>query len=145
MIAYKNTQSGWHFVVICILLTILVFAIVPLEQLGLLHYLMLFLLILLGVLFHSLTIEVDRGKIKCYFGQGLIGQEFPVREVAACESIRVSWFWGWGIRWTPKGWMYNIWGTRAVLLKFKSGKTFLMGSNEPDVVCDVIREEMAKR
>ncbi len=38
---------------------------------------------------------------------------------------------GWGIHYTSRGWLYNVSGFRAVAVKLKSGKQFLLGTDEP--------------
>ncbi len=45
--------------------------------------------------------------------------------------MRNPWYYGWGIRLTPTGWMYNISGLDAVQLQLASGKRFRIGTDEP--------------
>lgn len=144
MIAYKYTQTGYWIILPLVVAVVIFFASVPLERYQLGHYALLLLFIMVGVLFHSLTVEVDRGRVLCYFGQGMIGKEFRVTDITACEPIKVPWYWGWGIRWTPMGWMYNISPTAGVQLTLASGKKFIIGSNEPEVLCEAIIDEMNK-
>ncbi len=144
MIAYKNTQTGYWVILPIIIFAVILYATVPLEKFTMFHYGLLCLFIVLGVLFYSLTVEVKHGLVKCYFGQGMIGKEIRVVDISACERIKLPWYWGWGIRWTPLGWMYNISPTKGVKLTLTSGKHFIIGSNEPEELCAAIREEMEK-
>ncbi|MBN2357760.1 hypothetical protein JXO59_16740 [candidate division KSB1 bacterium] len=144
MIAYKYTQTGYWIIVPLIIAAVILFATVPLDDYTMVHYALLLLFIIVGVLFYSLTTEVKAGRILCYFGQGLINKEIRVTEIASCEPVKVPWYWGWGIRWTPIGWMYNISPTGGVKITFTSGKSFVIGSNEPEVLCDAILDEMKK-
>jgi hypothetical protein len=38
---------------------------------------------------------------------------------------------GWGIRWTPASWMWNVSGFDAVEITYASGKRFRIGTNQP--------------
>ena len=69
-----------------------------------------------ALLFGSLTIEILDGELCCRFGIGLIRKRFPLRHVVAVETVRNSWIWGWGIRYTPHGWLFNVSGLDAVEL-----------------------------
>ena len=52
--------------------------------------------------------------------------------VRGVRQVRNKWWYGWGIRKIPKGWMYNVWGLDAVELEMESGKVFRIGTDEPD-------------
>ena len=45
---------------------------------------------------------------------------------------------GWGIHLTPRGGLYNVSGFRAVAVRLKGGKRFLLGTDEPERVCEAI-------
>lgn len=50
---------------------------------------------------------------------------------------------GWGIHFPRRGWLYNVSGFGAVEVVLKSGKTFLLGSDEPQERCLAIRRAIA--
>jgi len=144
MIAYRNSQMGYLIIAALVAGIILTLATTSLETIGLTHYMIVLVLIMVLVMFYKLNVVVDRGVIVCSFGQGLFSKTIRARDLADCQVITVPWYYGWGIRLTPKGWMYNIAGTQAVELSFKTGKKFIIGSNEAESLCEAIQDEMKK-
>jgi hypothetical protein len=57
-------------------------------------------------------------------------------------SVRTPWYYGWGIRLTPYGWLWNVSGTGGVELRFEDGGRFRVGSDEPDRLADAIHLRM---
>jgi hypothetical protein len=92
------------------------------------------------MLFHSLTIEVDRRRVRCAFGPGIISRQVPLVEIAAARPVRNRWYWGWGIRLTPAGWMFNVSGLDAVELELVQGGRFRIGTDEPELVVRAIAQ-----
>ncbi len=89
-----------------------------------------------GLLFHSLTIEIDRERFRCFFGFGLVRRTFPLSQIAAVRKVRNRWYHGWGIRLTRSGWLFNVSGFDAVELELRSGRRFRVGTDRPDDVVD---------
>jgi len=89
------------------------------------------MLVLVLVFLNSLTIEVDPGEVRCFFGIGLIRRRFPMSDVVVASAVKNPWYWGWGIRLTPVGWMFNVSGLQAVELELRSGKRFRIGTDAP--------------
>ncbi len=48
-----------------------------------------------------------------------------------------------GIHLTPEGWLYNVSGFRAVAVRLKSGKRFLLGTDEPERLCQAISRALS--
>jgi hypothetical protein len=42
----------------------------------------------------------------------------------------------------PRGWLYRVSGSYAVEIKMKSGKRYLIGSDEPQKLADFINEQI---
>ena len=102
--------------------------------------------ILLGVglfLFHSLTIEIDSSTLRCWFGFAVIRREYPLSEIVNATAMRNRWFYGWGIRLTPNGWMWSVSGFDAVEIELTSGKFFRLGTGEPEKLAEAIREQIS--
>jgi hypothetical protein len=55
----------------------------------------------------------------------------------------VPWYAGWGIRWTGDGWLYNVSGLRAVELRTRHGKRYLIGTDRPEELEAAIRQAAA--
>ena len=93
--------------------------------------------------FSSLTIQVtDRSLVWC-FGPGLFRKAVPLAEISAAEVTRTRWLDGWGIHLTRRGWLYNVWGFDAVLVTRANGKSFLLGTDEPERLRLAILEGVA--
>lgn len=88
-------------------------------------------------LFSTLTVAVTDGYVKCIFGL-LIRKKILLKDIGSVEKIRMPFYWGWGIKWTSKGWMYRVSGFDGVLFKLKNGKNFIVGSDEAAKLLDVI-------
>jgi hypothetical protein len=83
-------------------------------------------------LFSSLTIQVAERALRWHFGPGLFRKEIALTEIQGVEVTRTRWIEGWGIHRTSRGWLYNVSGFGAVLVRLQSGRSILLGSDEPD-------------
>ena len=110
----------------------LVFALFGLLALGLLTY-------------ATLTVEVDAERIRAYFGIGLIRKSIPIEDIVRCDVVRTPTWWGWGMHWTPSGWLYNVSGRAAVRLEMKSQRPVMIGSDEADALKEAIDVELTRR
>jgi hypothetical protein len=93
----------------------------------------LFGLLALGLLtYATLTVEVDATEVRARFGIGLIRKTIPLSDIARCEVVRTPSWWGWGMHWTPSGWLYNVSGRAAVRLEMTSQRPVMVGSDEAE-------------
>ncbi len=138
---YKHTQWGmvvWVAIAIPILISI-----VPLllsQQLGKIFPWILIAGIIVTLLFGSLTVAVDRQQIKCWFGLGLVHQSFPLAQITNAAVVKNPWYYGWGVRLTPRGWMFNVSGFHAVEIELNATAYFRIGTDEPQALLAAIRE-----
>ena len=142
MNAYRHTQFGTVIVVTMV-------AVIPLAVLrawlagtATVAWLILGGLVVVLALFANLTVEIDTEHLRIRFGIGLIRKRFPLDQIDTCRPVRNSWLYGWGIRLTPHGWLYNVSGREAVELKMKSGKTCRIGTDEPEVLAAALQEAL---
>lgn len=144
MRTYRHTQFGTVNVVIIIAIAPLTF--LPAWVAGASPIAWLILIFLLGILmlFYNLTVTIDDQDLRISFGIGLIRKRFPLDEIDSCRPVRNSWLYGWGIRLTPRGWLYNVSGLEAVELKMKSGKTCRIGTDEPAVLAAAVEEALER-
>ena len=82
-------------------------------------------------LFSSLTIRVTDRALHWCFGPGMFRKELAVTEIRTAEVTRTRLLEGWGIHRTSRGWLYNVSGFDAVLITLHSGKSILLGTDEP--------------
>ncbi len=135
---YKHTQSGW-VIIFTVGNTSLIFLLLAFFlKMSIIAWIAIFLLVLTLFIFGSLTIEVTSEKLKWYFGISLVRKSIFLHEIQTVSIIKNPWYYGWGIRLTPHGWLYNVSGTRGVEIELKSGKKFRLGSDEPEKLAQII-------
>ena len=88
-------------------------------------------LAILAVLFGTLTAVIRDDTLEIRFGPGPIRKRFSLRDIESCQAVRNHWYWGWGIRLTPHGWLYNVSGLDAVEIRMKTGKKYRIGTDVP--------------
>jgi hypothetical protein len=91
----------------------------------------LVLILVCALLFYSLTVEVSGESVRISFGPGLVHETFPLAMIRECRIVKNPWYYGWGIRWTPKGWLFNVAGFHAVEIRMADGKKYRIGTDEP--------------
>jgi hypothetical protein len=81
-------------------------------------------------MFGWLVVEVSAESVDVRFGVGLVRRRIDVADIAACQRMRTRLWWGWGLHWTPAGWLYNVSGRDAVRLELRSGRAVMIGSDD---------------
>ncbi len=141
---YKHTQIGW------LMLILLGVGIILTGYFGILYsnwiaLLVFGVLIVCIVLFSVLTVIVNDNFIEVRFGPGVIGKKFRLDDISLCRFVRNHWWYGWGIRIIPKGWLFNVSGLDAIELSIKNGKIYRIGTNEPQKLNEFIQRKLDKR
>ena len=91
------------------------------------------IMILALAMFSTLTVSVQQDALRLWFGPiRLIRKSWPISEIASVTTVTNHWYYGWGIRWTPTGPLYNIAGLKAVEITLFSGKMFRIGTDEAE-------------
>jgi len=142
---YEHTQRGTLLIgavsaaIIVILATTYLFGIewVAIIVLGM----MVFLLAIMS----TLTASVGDDTVRIRFGPiGLIHKSWPISEIVSVTTVTNQWIYGWGIRWTPHGPLYNISGSHAVEILMYSGKKVRIGTDEPEALKTAIEKARAE-
>ncbi len=138
---YRHTQPGVVVLVVgglaaAAIIVPAFFVHMPVGALGLAGV----LLVCLG-LFATLTVDVSDRRIAVRFGLGVIRAELMAGEVRSVRVVRNKWYMGWGVRLLPRGWLYNVSGLDAVEVAMTGGKTYRIGTDEPEALAAAIREE----
>ncbi len=94
----------------------------------------------IALLFSGLSVEVTESSIKLAFGIGLIRRTIKRDQIKNVEKVRNSWWYGFGIRYTPHGWMWNIAGLDAIEITYFNGDKFRIGTDEPDKLLQALIE-----
>lgn len=140
MTRYKRTQIG-HVIIWSVL------AIIVIADGGLIGssshreppVIVSIILLVCIVLFYKLRITIEDDTLCLSFGIGTIRESAPVADIAACEPIRIKWWYGWGIHLTPYGWLYTVSGFDAVAITLRDGRKFALGTDDPYGAVDAIR------
>ena len=98
------------------------------------------LLIVLATLFlfSALEISIDSSTLTWRFLPGFISKSVPLADIVEAKAVRTSFIYGWGIHYTPRGWLYNVSGLGAVHVRLRNGKQFLLGTDEPATLAEAI-------
>ncbi len=89
-------------------------------------------LLLVFLLFGTLTVEVSDEEFSFRFGVGLIRKSIAMSDIERCVVSSFPWYYGWGLRYTPHGWLYCVSGLTAVTLELKSGKAVQVGTDDAE-------------
>ena len=65
------------------------------------------------------------------FRSGWPRRRIELDDVAAARHVQNSWGFGWGVRKTRNGWMFDIAGSDAIELTLRSGRVFRIGTDQP--------------
>ncbi len=147
MNSYRSVQHG--YVVIGIFMSLIVFMPIayflklgsnPIPLPAMLIMTGLFVTLLM--FFYKLTLIVNSEGIKIIYGIGLIRKTIKPDLIKGVRTTSVPWYYGMGIRLTPKGMMYNINGFNVVELKYQIGesdKTVLIGTHRGEELVNALK------
>ncbi len=90
------------------------------------------LLLIVALVFSSLTVEIDDRELRAYFGPGITAKRVALADVARAEVMPSSFWSGWGVRVTTRGMLYNVSGKGAVELTLKNGQRFRIGTDDDE-------------
>ncbi len=94
------------------------------------------------ILFFKLTVVGNKDFVEIKFGIGLIKKKFYFKEIKSCKVVKNKWWHGYGIRKSPRGWLFNISGLDAVELSMKNEKVYRIGTDEPQKLSEFIQKSI---
>ena len=137
---YRHTQTGWVTLTgMAAGLVIVGVALVNADE-NRIALAVLVLLITAMVAYSSLTVTLTDDTLEMRFGPGLIRRRYRLADVESSRVVRNRFYYGWGTRLTPHGWLYNVSGLDAVEVQFKTGRKVRIGTDEPQALDTAIRE-----
>ena len=92
-------------------------------------------------LFDGLLVEVNTSQVILKFGHGPIKKSIERKNITSATTVRNKAIYGWGIRLTPHGWLWNIYGLDAIEITYPDGKRFRIGSDDPQQLLTAIHKE----
>ena len=94
--------------------------------------------------FWAMTVTVTDAVVEVRFRLGWPHRSVKRRNIASHEPVRSPWWYGFGLRFIPGGFMWNVWGLDAVELRMapdasdsflfadRPGKSFRIGTDDPE-------------
>lgn len=149
MDSYEHTQKGsmmWYALggaaLIAAVIGIVVAIGEPVDAVIPLSVMLVLAMALL--LFFSLTVSVSSEAVCLRYGIGWIHKRFAVADIEGATVVRNRWWYGWGVKLTPHGWLYNVSGLDAVELQLASGRKVRIGTDEPEKLLAAIESVIGK-
>ena len=142
---YKHTQVGYLIIVAVVAVMVWIGVVLSIADINWVAIGVLAVLAIALVLFSSLTVVIGEDEVEVRFGPGPISKRFKLNDIESCQVVKNHWYYGWGIRLTPHGWLYNVSGFDAVEIKLRTGKKFRIGTDVPRELEGVIRQTITSR
>lgn len=145
---YKEFTTGWVILVAIVLASVIVgyvyFIKNDFEQTQKTGFIIFAVLsVLLALNFYGLTVEISNDAIRAYFGFGLISKKIKFDKIESVTAVTNPWYYGWGIRIIPNGWMFNVTGTKAIEISYKnSSRVFRIGTKNPQRLVEEVRNRL---
>lgn len=137
---YRHLQIGWAIIIptVFVLCAAAVMGALIAEGRRILPWIAGGVFVVIA-LFATLTVTIADGWLECRFGVGLLRCRIRLSDVQRADTVRNRWWYGWGIRLTPHGWLWNASGLDAVELTLANGKKFRVGTDESEKLLKAIR------
>jgi hypothetical protein len=98
-----------------------------------------------AVTFFSLTVVISDGTLRAHLGPGIPVKRMSVEEIESARAVQNPCYWGWGIRLTPRGMLYNVSGLRGVEIRVRGGGRFTLVTEEPESLARAIDRARRRR
>ncbi|MGH9145912.1 MAG: PH domain-containing protein [Vicinamibacterales bacterium] len=144
MQTYRHTQIGWGLVVV-VTLALLVAILVMVRSDVTSGLTVALIAVAIFALFGTMTVELDDTHLRLWFGMGTFQKKIGFNEIRAYHPVRNRWYHGWGVRWFPGGWLYNVSGLLAVELLLHTGTRIRVGTDEPEVLVARLQHVVGRR
>ena len=142
---YEHTQVGYLIIVAIAAAMIAIGIILVTSGINVIAIVVLVVLAGALVLFPSLTVTIWQEELTVKFGPGAIRKRFRLNDIQSCQAIRIPWYYGWGIRLTPRGTLFRVSGFHAVHIKLTSGKGYLIGTDVSQELEEAINQFIGLR
>jgi hypothetical protein len=134
---YEHTQAGWPTRIALLAVAMIFVGSTMLAgpvEVGTADVVMLAgatAALVVGWLWSSLTVRIADGALRLQFGLGVPRRTIRLSDIDSLEVTRTRFWDGWGLRRTRRGWLYNVSGYDALLVRRKDGRALLVGTDEP--------------
>src|SRR5688572_14424003 len=107
--SYRHHQLSLPALLSFVAMTVLIggvfFAYPPDSRPLGLYMVIVMLVIAVHYAFSSLTVEVSSSELTWYFASGIWRKRVALTEIADVKRIRLPWWYGIGIKYTPRAWV----------------------------------------
>jgi hypothetical protein len=134
---YEHTQAGWPMRIAFVAASLVLAVLAAMPELSdrpappLVLIAAAALSAVIGWTWGALTVRIQGEDLQVRFGLGWPRKTVPLTEIAAVEVTRTTFLEGWGLHRTRRGWLYNVSGFDAVLLRLTNGRSMMVGTDEP--------------
>ena len=142
---YKHTQIGYFLLIVYSIAVLFVGHLNIMTNFNPFALASLIIVLIALGIFTRLTVTVDDQMIKVQFGLRVIRKAFRLNEIEAYRVVKNPWYYGWGIRFTPRGWLFNVSGFSAIELQMKNGKTYRIGTDDSDNLAAALNKVLNKK
>ncbi len=130
-VRYQRTQIGYLVLTMIAVASLVLGVTMALSDFSWTRFFTLIALVICIPLFGTLSVAIVDHVLTIRFGVGLFRKTLLLDDVVAWREVENPWAYGWGIRLTPHGWLWNVSGYDAVELQLKNGSKFRIGTDEP--------------
>jgi hypothetical protein len=141
---YHHTQIGYLTIIVLGIFCLFMALLMALHGFNWIGFAVLVFIAICLILFATLTVDINDDRLEIRFGTGVIRKKFALKEIESCQVVKNPWYYGWGIRLTPQGWLYNVSGSYAVEIKMKTGKKYRIGTDVPNELEQAIRQAIER-
>ena len=133
---YRHTQTGWPIRIAFAFAALLFIAMTAMDEFrGPITSAVLLggaiFAVTLGFAWSRLTIAIDAERVSWWYGLGWPRLSLALSEIVEVNPTQTTFWQGWGIHRTRAGWLYNIAGRDAIVIKRRDGRQVLLGTDEP--------------
>jgi hypothetical protein len=147
---YEHTQAGWPIriallassVLFVVLAVMPEFSPTPTSPFALLGGAAV--AAAMGWTWSALTVRIQQEDLQVRFGLGWPRKTVRLADIESVEVTRTTFLEGWGVHRTRRGWLYNVSGFDAVLLRLTNGRSVMVGTDEPRRLKTAIERAQAR-
>jgi hypothetical protein len=139
---YEHTQVGYLIIITILSTIILIGVILALAGFNWIALAVLVLMAVTLVLFSSLTVIISDDILEVRFGPGLVRRRFNLADIESTRIVKNPWYYGWGLRGTRHGPLYNVSGFQAVEIKLRNGMQVRIGTDMPRELNETIEQNI---
>jgi uncharacterized integral membrane protein len=138
VMTYTHTQLGTLMLVVFPVIAAVGIAISWMSGRWLPAIITIIVAVVPGLLFSSLTVEVNKDELRWYFGPGFWDYRLPLSDIKRVAVVSNDWRMGWGIRMAPGFRLYNVSGFDAVELRIGANDVVRIGTDNPQGLADAL-------